>query len=166
MSVTINLLHEDAFIDTNIFLYTVKSNNKFSNDCRDYISRVKYGELLGFVSPLVISELFYKLIMIEISETKKLGPSKSKIYLKENPGIISKLKKSSKVIEELYMYEGIKILQLGEDISKLSFDLSKEYGLLPNDAIHAATCKYNGIENIATNDSDLERVDFLKVWKP
>ena len=84
MSVTINLLHEDAFIDTNIFLYTVKSNNKFSNDCRDYISRVKYGELLGFVSPLVISELFYKLIMIEISETKKLDPSKSKIYLRES----------------------------------------------------------------------------------
>ena len=101
------------------------------------MSRVKYGELLGFVSPLVISELFYKLIMIEISETKKLDTSKSKIFLKENPGIISKLKKSSKVIEELYMYEGIKILQLGEEISKLSLEISKKYGLLPNDAIHS-----------------------------
>lgn len=166
MSVNINLLNVNAFIDTNIFLYTIKSNNKFSRYCGDYISRVKYGELLGFVSPLVISELFYKLIMIEISETKKLDTSKSKIFLKENPGIISKLKKSSKVIEELYMYEGIKILQLGEEISKLSLELSKEYGLLPNDAIHAATCKYYDIKNIATNDSDFERVDFLKVWKP
>ncbi|KYC45952.1 MAG: tRNA(fMet)-specific endonuclease VapC [Candidatus Methanofastidiosum methylothiophilum] len=166
MSVNINLLHEDAFIDTNIFLYTIKSNNKFSSDCKGYISKVKYGEVLGYVSPLIISELFYKLIMIEISETKKLDLSKSKIYLKENPSIIPKLKKSSKVIEELYMYEGIKILQLGEEISKLSFDLSKEYGLLPNDAIHAASCKYYDIKNIATNDSDFERVDFLKVWKP
>ena len=163
MSVNINLLNEDAFIDTNIFLYTIKSNNKFSRYCGDYISRVKYGEFLGYVSPLVISELFYKLIMIEISETKKLDISKSKNFLKENPGIISKLKKSSRVIEELYMYEGIKILQVGEDISKLSLELSKEYGLLPNDAIHVATCKSYGIENIATNDSDFERVDFLKV---
>ncbi|HII94466.1 MAG TPA: PIN domain-containing protein [Candidatus Methanofastidiosum sp.] len=64
------------------------------------------------------------------------------------------------------MYEGIKILQVGEDISKLSLVLSKEYGLLPNDAIHAATCKSYGIDNIATNDSDFDRVDFLKVWKP
>ena len=166
MSVNINLLNEDAFIDTNIFLYTIKSNNKSSRYCGDYISRVKYGELLGFVPPLVISELFYKLIMIEISETKKLDISKSKNYLKENPAIISKLKKSSKVIEELYIYEGIKILQLGEEISKLSLELSKEYGLLPNDAIHVATCKYYDIKNIATNDSDFERVDFLKVWKP
>jgi len=63
------------------------------------------------------------------------------------------------------MYEGIKILQLGEEISKLSFDLSKEYGLLPKDAIHTASCKYYDIKNIATNDSDFERVDFLKVWK-
>ena len=166
MSVNINLLNEDAFIDTNIFLYTIKSNNKFSRYCGDYISRVKYGEFLGYVPPLVISELFYKLIMIEISETKKLDISKSKNYLKENPAIISKLKKSSKVIEELYIYEGIKILQLGEEISKLSLELSKEYELLPNDAIHAATCKYYDIKNIATNDSDFERVDFLKVWKP
>jgi len=56
LSVNINLLHKDAFIDTNIFLYTLKSNNKFSSDCKDYISKVKYGEVLGYVSPLVISE--------------------------------------------------------------------------------------------------------------
>ena len=76
----LNLLNVDAFIDTNIFLYTFKSNNKFSRYCGDYISRVKYGELLGFVSPLVISELFYKMIMIEISETKKLDISNQKIF--------------------------------------------------------------------------------------
>ncbi|MCC7572371.1 MAG: PIN domain-containing protein [Candidatus Methanofastidiosum sp.] len=60
------------------------------------------------------------------------------------------------------MYEGIKILQLGEEISKLSFDLSKEYGLLPNDAIHAASCKYYDIKNIATNDSDFESLEALE----
>jgi predicted nucleic acid-binding protein len=40
------------------------------------------------------------------------------------------------------------------------------YNLLPNDAIHLATVRRYGITNIATNDRDFERVDWLNVWKP
>ncbi len=166
MIFNINLLQKNAFIDTNIFLYTLKSNNKFSKACNSYISKVKYGELKGFLSPLVINELFYKLIMIEISETKKIDLTKSKVYIKENPEIIPRLKKSIKAIEEIYLYDGIEILNIGKQISKFSLELSKEYGLLPNDATHAATCKFYNIENIVTNDGDFQKVDFLNVYKP
>jgi len=38
-----------------------------------------------------------------------------------------------------------------------------KYGLLPNDALIAATCKYHGIQKIATFDPDFKRVDFLEV---
>ena len=31
---------------------------------------------------------------------------------------------------------------------------------------HVATMKRQGITNIATNDPDFERVEWLKVWKP
>ncbi|MEM4279796.1 MAG: PIN domain-containing protein, partial [Archaeoglobaceae archaeon] len=37
------------------------------------------------------------------------------------------------------------------------------YGLLPNDALIAATCKHYGIKKIATFDEDFKRVDFLEV---
>jgi len=40
------------------------------------------------------------------------------------------------------------------------------YFLLPNDAFHVATMKRYGITNIATNDPDFERVEWIKVWKP
>jgi predicted nucleic acid-binding protein len=43
---------------------------------------------------------------------------------------------------------------------------STEYSLLPNDAIHAATCNIHNMEHMATNDSDFERVSFLCIWKP
>ena len=42
----------------------------------------------------------------------------------------------------------------------------KDYALLTNDAFHVATMKGHGITNIATNDSDFERVEWIKVWKP
>ncbi|MGB2843006.1 MAG: PIN domain-containing protein [Halobacteriota archaeon] len=42
----------------------------------------------------------------------------------------------------------------------------QDYALLTNDAFHVATMKGHGITNIATNDPDFERVEWLKVWKP
>ena len=40
------------------------------------------------------------------------------------------------------------------------------YSILPDDAINVATMKRYGITNIATNDPDFERVNWVKVWKP
>ena len=38
--------------------------------------------------------------------------------------------------------------------------------LMSNDAMHVATMKRHGITNIATNDLDFERVEWIKIWKP
>ncbi|WP_203219001.1 PIN domain-containing protein [Geoglobus acetivorans] len=43
------------------------------------------------------------------------------------------------------------------------FDAITAYGLLPNDALIAATCKHYGIRKIATFDDDFKRVYFLEI---
>ena len=44
--------------------------------------------------------------------------------------------------------------------------VSKKYWLMATDAFHVATMKRYGITNIATNDPDFERVEWINVWKP
>jgi predicted nucleic acid-binding protein len=51
-----------------------------------------------------------------------------------------------------------------ETLDLLSSFISK-YAMLPNDTLHALTYYDNEI-GIATNDSDFERIDFLKIWNP
>jgi predicted nucleic acid-binding protein len=55
-------------------------------------------------------------------------------------------------------------------ISELEVDVCykaiKDHALLTNDAFHVATMKQRGITNIATNDLDFERVEWIRVWKP
>ena len=41
----------------------------------------------------------------------------------------------------------------------LMFEIVKNYGLLPNDALIVATCKHYGIKKIATFDEDFRRVE-------
>ncbi len=58
------------------------------------------------------------------------------------------------------------VLELNEEIFDVSKEIIKEYLLLPNDALIAATCKHQGINKIATFDSDFKRVDFLEMITP
>ena len=57
----------------------------------------------------------------------------------------------------------LKILPLNAEISLRSIEISWKYGLLPNDALIATTCKHHGTTKIATFDSDFKRADFLEM---
>ena len=54
-------------------------------------------------------------------------------------------------------------LPLSAEIENLAEEIMQNYGLLPNDALIAATCRHYGIRKIATFDEDFRRLDFLEV---
>ena len=58
------------------------------------------------------------------------------------------------------------ILKEKENTILDSTQISKKYCLLAKDALTVSFARDYGIENIATNDSDFKRVDFLWIWKP
>ena len=68
-------------------------------------------------------------------------------------------------IRELVEKDALKVLPVTFDIINASIEISWKYGLLPNDALIAATCKHYGIKKIATFDDDFKRVDFLELVK-
>lgn len=63
------------------------------------------------------------------------------------------------------MHEVFDVLEVINDVRdlKLIESIAKDYRLLPNDALIAATCKHYGIKKIATFDEDFKRVEFLEV---
>jgi hypothetical protein len=54
-------------------------------------------------------------------------------------------------------------LSINHEIERTASGIIKQYGLLPNDALIAATCKHYGIKRIVTLDEDFNRIDFLEV---
>ena len=45
----------------------------------------------------------------------------------------------------------------------MAIEVARQYGLLPNDALIAATCRYYGIDTVITFDGDSKRIPWLKV---
>jgi predicted nucleic acid-binding protein len=156
------------FIDANIFTYFLTNHPKYGNNCMKLLERIENGKLIAHISPLVIDEVSYVLMIqkgkeltgiIDINNVKRSIP---KIWEKT----LEPVEKFYEYLEYLSSLGSLKVLNLDYSISKTALMISKEYGLFPRDALHAACCKAYGIPDIATNDRDFENLEWLNIWKP
>lgn len=82
----------------------------------------------------------------------KVGTGKSILTLKKKPRIVKSFDKTS-----CYKLLGLfKFLEVNEFVYRVSRGFMDEYGLLPNDALILATCKFYGLDHLASLDSDFE----------
>ncbi len=85
-------------------------------------------------------------------------------YIKKNHRCLTHLSKSWEAMRNILSLN-ITVLDLPEEFNSV-INNCKKYALLTRDSLHITTMEQNNITDIATNDRDFERVDFLKVWKP
>ena len=153
---------ERVFADSNILTYHLLGDPVHGGSCRAFIARVEEGEVEGWVSPIVVSETVFNFIKASVVKRYRVRAGDVLALLKSQPEILSSIELEP-VVDLLEIFS---LMPVGKREVEESYRLIGRYQLLTNDALHAACCKTNGIENIATNDSDFERVENLKVWKP
>ena len=127
-----------TFIDTN-FLVSLLVESEHTERAKRVFEKIADNDLITSVN--VIEETLYIL---------------RRIFRDENEALVNILRNFIDGLE----LEVIDCLPLNG-----FFEVFKEYNLLPNDALIAATCKHYGIKKIAAFDEDFERVDFLEVVK-
>ncbi len=52
-----------TFIDANIFTYFLTNHPKHGNNCTRFLEMIENGKMAGFISPLVIDEVSYVLMI-------------------------------------------------------------------------------------------------------
>ena len=125
--------------------------------------REKRGQKCSSKSILVlkgISMLLYS--QKSCTSISRRQREKKSYELKKKPELV----KSVEVDDIIELLRRYKMLDIGETVKNKAEGLITKYGLLPNDALIAATCKHHGIPKIATFDPDFDRVDFLEVITP
>ncbi len=153
-------LRMKTFIDTSVFI-------------RHYYGVEKAVTLLDrligtqncFIIPSVYEETFYKLLFMETREIfGTTGKHQMKRKFLRHPKKFGNVKTYlADFLEVLLISRMIISLGVNEKVLSTAREISFEKGLLPNDALMAAACKYYGIKRIATFDDDFKRVGFLKV---
>ena len=144
----------DVFLDTGFIVSLLIETDETEN------ARKFFNETQNLVTSIsVYEETFY--VGIKIIAEDRLGirnPYSLREYIKKN---------GYNFADDFLnnMHEVFDVLEVTNDVRdlKLIESIAKDYRLLPNDALIAATCKHYGIKKIATFDEDFKRVEFLEV---
>jgi predicted nucleic acid-binding protein len=163
-------LREPIFADTNIFIYQQAGHPDFGPDCRDFLDKVERGGVQTVTSAVVINEASY---IIQIQRAASLMGTTNRGQIQARMAADPVLATECWLAVEQYLTL-IEALQRG-GLTVIDVELS-HYGdarivgrqsqLFVSDATHAVICQQLGIEHIATNDADFDRVPFLTRWEP
>jgi len=155
------------FIDANIFVYHA-AGSKYTESATAFLERVENNEIEAFTSPSVIDEAAYILIInkgLELLDSK--SPRKVREMLETDRNFAEKC---YSVLKDFIGYvkslENLKLLEITGDDAFRIHDYGIAYLLHPKDSLHLAVMKRYRIFDIATNDSDFDRVDWIRVWYP
>ena len=134
-------MNNKIFIDSSIFIENFKGNTTAKE-----ILKVAIDRFDVCINSIVFSEVLFKLMVL------KSGKS---ILTIKSQNLISSLIKELKDYSELLLL--FKVLEENKEILNISLGFIEKYNLLTNDALILATCKYYGIDKIASLDSDFEK---------
>jgi predicted nucleic acid-binding protein len=156
------------FIDANIFTYLLTGHPIYGRNCQQLLEKVERGDLEASISPLVIDEVSYVLM---VQTARKTGGSKDaksimRAMLADWQECLAPVGKFYDYLDLLISTGHLKVLSLDYSISRIALKCANEYRLLPRDALHVACCEAYGIREMATNDGDFKRVSFLTLWNP
>lgn len=161
-------LDEEIYIDSNIFIYVILENIEYLKTCTDFLKKVETVEINAVISPLVIDEVCFKIIVERLKSVLDVETNAHVFHkLKNKPELLSKAK--PELMTFLFIienYKGLKILPVHSSSAIKLFSHTLNDNMLPRDALHLSVMDFYGIKNIATSDKDFERIKKIKVWKP
>ena len=155
----------DIFLDTNTLVYHFAPDPAYGNACTDLLVRIKRQEIAGHTSTHVLAEMAHRLMTLEAMQY--LGRSASGIasWLRKNPAEVQKLRIFRQAIQEIPVL-GIHVQIIPPDLLDRGAAVCQATGLLTNDGIIVAFMQANGLTNLASNDSDFDRVAGITRYAP
>ena len=154
-----------VFVDANVFIYHFIYETTESLSSSAFLKRLETGEHRGYTSPIVLSEVSHRLLVFTAIQRHHLEPKNAVRFLKAHPDHVKALSAELEAVNEIRNM-GISVLAVEPEDIFLSLTHQQRFGLMNNDSANLQIMLRNGIFNLATNDSDFERVDAITVYKP
>lgn len=154
------------FIDSSVFLELLLDESE-AKRAQEILENIEYGRILGYVTPLILEEIIFKLIFAEASSRlNTVNIWRIRSELKENKLLrmkcIDVAKKFMEYIDHLTM-RGLRIEGVFFNDWIKSIEYIEKYGLLPADALHLAVARRLEVNAIATFDEDYKIIGEIKI---
>jgi predicted nucleic acid-binding protein len=154
-----------VFVDANPFIYYFEPHPVFGPACRQLFQRIENNELQGFTSTQVLADVVHRVMTQEAASL--LGRPMTGIanWLKGHPAEIQRLSRHRLAVDDSALM-GIQILPMTAPLVSLAADLSRQFGLLTNDALVISVMQGQGLTLLASHDADFDRVPGVTRYAP
>lgn len=154
----------DVFLDANTLIYHFQPHPLFGPACTSLVKRIELRQLVGFTSAHVLGELAHRLMTLEAAS--QFGWASK---------VAQRLRHNASAIQQLTLFEhamtrvpqlGIQVLGVTDVLMLSATSLSRQLGLLINDALIVALMQQHGLTNLASSDADFDRVPGITRFAP
>ncbi len=153
------------FLDANTFVYYFAPDPRWSSSCGHLLQRLQNQEIAGYTSAAILGEVAHRLMTIEARARHRWSSGKLLHHLKKNPHIVQTLTNSEVAITSI-VGSRVQIFPVDSGSVVAATAVSRQTGLLTNDALIVALMQAHGLTKLASNDPDFDRVPGLTRYAP
>lgn len=156
---------DTVFVDANTFVYHFAPHAVLGPPCSQLLQRIENQELTGLTSLHLLAELAHRLMTLEASTVLGWPMTGIANRLRRNPAEVKKLNAYQTALDDIAQSK-IQILNASLPTLQQAAGISKQTGLLVNDALVVALMQQNGLSRLASHDADFDRVAGLVRYAP
>jgi predicted nucleic acid-binding protein len=154
-----------VFLDANVFIYDFGPDPILGPPSRSLLERVERSDIKGFISAHVLNDIAHRLMTLEACQIFGWPYTGIGQKLRKHPAEIGQLTRSRQALDDIIAI-GIQVLDISMPDVLSAADLSRQLGLLSGDALAIAVMRSNKITELASNDSDFDRVPGVTRYTP
>jgi predicted nucleic acid-binding protein len=154
-----------VFLDANVFVYHFIVHPRFGAAATALLERIEKRDLFGVTSASVIADVSHRLMTLEANDVLGWPMTGIANRLKRHPSEVQTLARYRQALDEISQLVMQIVLVTGSFVS-LAADMSRQYGLLCNDALIITVMRDQGLQNLASHDADFDRVPNIVRYAP
>jgi predicted nucleic acid-binding protein len=154
-----------VFLDANILVYHFAADQVFGPACCRLMERIERRDVEAVTTADIAANVAHRLMTIEAIEKHNLSQKSVAVRLKRKPAVILQLQAAGQAIQAIASL-AITVLPLDLSIVQRAITVSRQEGLLMNDALVVVAMREHGISILASNDADFDRVQGIIRYAP
>jgi predicted nucleic acid-binding protein len=155
----------DVFLDANTLVYHFTAEPLYGAACTALMKRIENRQLGAVISADVLADIAHRLMTLEAASANGWPLTGLAARLRKHHGDISKLTIYRQAITDIAQ-AGIRILPISQSLVEAAAVIAGRYELLMGDAVIVAAMQGHGLTNLASSDSDFDRVPGISRYGP
>ncbi len=156
---------DTIFVDAGPFIHHFEPNALYGPASTDFLERAEKKEIDAVTSTHIVSEVAHRLMTIEAMQTFGWKSGGIALKLRNHPSEAQSLKHFRRAIQEIPLF-AVRIIIIDPAWLDSAAAISQQTGLLHNDALVVAAMRALGLTNLASADSDFDRVPGITRYGP